>query len=164
MATRHDIASAYAAYGDWFNVNGLTERDRRRGPDRKSISVQLHNIGYSSGAGSYFETQGDEEAKEIYLDLVRKYEPAFVADGLAAEERKLFWRGELGPRCEVLNIRSEYKCPSCGAEFTCDWDSATDEECIDGCGATDFSPHTYYEIDEEGNKIVEEEEKEAVDV
>lgn len=68
------VASAFAAYGDWWNRDGLTNRDRCRGTGRKSISQQLHNLGYSPACGGNYIEEDDEEAQDIYLDLVRKWE------------------------------------------------------------------------------------------
>lgn len=68
-----DIASAHAAFSDWWNKDGLTARDldpkRRAG----SASCQLHNLRYSPGCGDYFEKCSI--AAEIYCELVRRYHP-----------------------------------------------------------------------------------------
>lgn len=84
---RFSIVAAFAAYGDWWNRDGLTNRDRHRGAERSSISQQLSNIGYSPGHGDYIE-EDDVEAQEIYLALVRKWEGEASAQG---EERSPPW-------------------------------------------------------------------------
>jgi hypothetical protein len=79
---RFDIASAHAAFSDWWNRDGITARDtdsKRRG---QSASCQLHAIKYRYGVGSYFEP--NSAAAMIYCELVRRYHPE-AYDAVCAE-------------------------------------------------------------------------------
>lgn len=69
--SRFEVAAAYAAFGDWWNRDGLTERCRAK---HKSISGQLFDMGYSPGMGGYFDGLYDP-AINIYLELVRRWHP-----------------------------------------------------------------------------------------
>ena len=85
--THFDIVCAHAAFADWWNAGGLTERDRRRDDERPSASLQLHRMRYSPGCGAYF-TKDDYCAVEVYLALVERYHP----DRYEAECTE--WHGE----------------------------------------------------------------------
>lgn len=76
-----DIASAHAAFSDWWNKDGLTARDhdpKRRG---SSASCQLSALRYSPGMGDYFEK--GSTAAEIYCELVRRYHPEAYEEEVA---------------------------------------------------------------------------------
>lgn len=65
---RFDVVDAYAAFGDWWNSGGLTDRCRAKG---RSISSALHRMKYRN-PGPYLES---DASKYIYVELVRRYHP-----------------------------------------------------------------------------------------
>jgi hypothetical protein len=67
--SRFDIASGYAAFGDWWNKDGLTARCHDKG---RSISCTLHRMRYSPGMGDYLDGPA---AVDVYLGLVKRYYP-----------------------------------------------------------------------------------------